>query len=74
MISNGLNIGYESVMSSKNAFNPEDNPDNDEWSNVGYILFYGISLFSNDTTIFTDNFIFDKSCFQLLKKWLLQKI
>ncbi len=34
MISNGLNIGYESVMSSKNAFNPEDNPDNGDWSKI----------------------------------------
>ena len=68
-------------MSPKNAFNPAYNPVDGEWSkefpnmsevegsqqnsNVGYIILYGISLFSNDKTIVTDNFIFDKSCFQL---------
>jgi len=34
---------------------------------------YGISLFSNDKTIVTDNFIFDKSCFQLPEKMVTVK-
>ena len=38
-----------------------------------YIILYCVSIFSNDRTVLTDSFTFDKSCIQLLEKMVAVK-